>query len=248
MSKKLILTTDASGVAIAGVLSQGDIGNDRPVAFISRTLNEAEQRYSTIEREMLAIFWSIKQLRPYLLGQEFIVRCDHKPIQFIFKTKDIHPRIYRWTYYLSHFTFVVIHYPGKDNVVADALSRAIPDENEKQPDHEMLPFAVCNVVTKAAKKKELENAQEKAQERNIENDSNSRCESNFMNDFRLLNKNFDNCASYIADSYDFNCNLIEKNINQMKNIKAHQFKLLTQQKFNYIDKPFNKIDDDILYS
>lgn len=69
-SKQFILTTDASNVALGAVLSQGSLGSDKPVSFASRTLNETEQNYSTVEKEMLAIIWAIKYFRPYLFGKK----------------------------------------------------------------------------------------------------------------------------------------------------------------------------------
>lgn len=241
MSKPKILKTDASGVAIAGVLSQGEIGNDKPIAFISRTLNEAEQR-STIEREMLAIFWSIKQLRPYLYAQEFIVRCDHKPIQFIFKMKDIHSRIYRWTYYLSHFSFVVIYCPGEDNVVADALSRSIGNQDVGNSQVNSLPMSDCNVITRSMKNKE--NQFYTNNDKNDENIYNEKC----YDDMRLKNKTLENSNSYISESQEFNCEMIERHINMKMNERYHEFKLLTQQEFDNMDEIFRQINENIYYT
>uniref|UniRef100_A0A6V7JFY2 Reverse transcriptase domain-containing protein n=1 Tax=Bracon brevicornis TaxID=1563983 RepID=A0A6V7JFY2_9HYME len=64
--KPFVLTTDASNRAIGAILSQGPIGKDLPIAYASRTLNKAEQNYSTIEKELLAIVWGVKHFRPYL--------------------------------------------------------------------------------------------------------------------------------------------------------------------------------------
>jgi len=66
--KPFILTTNASNVALGAVLSQGKMGADRPISFTSRTLNDTESNYATVEREMLAIIWGIKYFRPYLFG------------------------------------------------------------------------------------------------------------------------------------------------------------------------------------
>jgi hypothetical protein len=77
-TQPFVLTTDASHYAVGSILSQGDIGNDKPIAFASRTLNKAEINYSTVEKELLAIVWSRKHIRPYLLGRTFTVVTDHK--------------------------------------------------------------------------------------------------------------------------------------------------------------------------
>src|SRR5699024_8804902 len=62
--KPFILTTDASNFAIGAILSQGEIGKDLPIAYASRSLNNAECHYSTIEKELLAIIWATKHFRP----------------------------------------------------------------------------------------------------------------------------------------------------------------------------------------
>ena len=64
-----IVTT--SKYAIRGILSQGTIGKDRPNAYASRLLNSAEQNYSTIEKELLVIIYSVNYFRPYLYGHKF---------------------------------------------------------------------------------------------------------------------------------------------------------------------------------
>lgn len=67
------VTTDASDVAIGAVLSQGDLPNDRPICFFSRTLNDCQKRYSTIQKELLAIVEAIKAFRVHLYGRFFIL-------------------------------------------------------------------------------------------------------------------------------------------------------------------------------
>ena len=61
-----MLTTDASGFAIAGILSQGKIGKDKPIAYASRSLSDTEKKYDTYEKEALAIIFRVTQSRPYL--------------------------------------------------------------------------------------------------------------------------------------------------------------------------------------
>lgn len=65
------MTTDASQYAIGSAISQGEIGHDLPIAYASRTLNKAERNYSTTEKELLSIVWSVKLFRSYLLGRKF---------------------------------------------------------------------------------------------------------------------------------------------------------------------------------
>jgi len=71
---------DASAYAIGTVLSQGKVGDDRPIAYASRVLSRAEQNYSTTEKELLAIVWAVKRFRPYIYGTKFKDVTDHKPL------------------------------------------------------------------------------------------------------------------------------------------------------------------------
>ena len=89
-SKPFFLTTDASNEALGAILSQGPIGQDLPMAYASRTLNNAERNFSTTEKELLAIVWVCKQYRPYLYGKKFTIVTDHKPLTWVsmWRTSD----------------------------------------------------------------------------------------------------------------------------------------------------------------
>jgi len=122
-TKPFILTTDASNFAIGAVLSQGTMGSDRPIAFASRTLNEAEVNYSTVEREMLAIVWGIQHFRPYLFGHKFTIVTDHRPLTWLMGFKEPNFKLVRWKLQLLEYDYEVTYKKGSQNVVADALSR-----------------------------------------------------------------------------------------------------------------------------
>lgn len=134
--KPFILTTDASNVAIGAVLSQGTVGNDKPVAYASRTLSDTESRYSTIERELLAIIWAAKHFRPYLYGRKFYIYTDHRPLAWLHSLKDPSSKLTRWRLRLQDYDFEIIYKKGKQNTNADALSRikvnALSSDNEDQ--------------------------------------------------------------------------------------------------------------------
>jgi hypothetical protein len=106
-TKLFILTTDASGFAVGAILSQGKIGQDKPIAFASRTLNQAEQNYSTIEKELTAIMWACRHFRPYLLGRNITIVTDHKPLTWMFSVKDPSSRLLRWRLLLEEFDYVL---------------------------------------------------------------------------------------------------------------------------------------------
>lgn len=118
-----LLTTDASAFAIGAVLSQGPVGKDLPIAYASRTLCNAETKYSTIERELLAIVWAVKHFRPYLFGRKFTLITDHRPLTWLFSIKDPGSRLARWRLKLEEYDYKIEYKPGKINKNADALSR-----------------------------------------------------------------------------------------------------------------------------
>ncbi|PNF38366.1 hypothetical protein B7P43_G08976, partial [Cryptotermes secundus] len=122
-SKPFILTTDASGYAIGAILSQGKLGQDKPIAYASRTLNEAELNYSTVEKELLAIVWACKHFRPYLLGRKFQIVTDHKGLTWIFNVKDPSSRLMRWKLLLEEYDYQIEYRAGQRNCNADSLSR-----------------------------------------------------------------------------------------------------------------------------
>lgn len=114
-------------------MSQGPIGQDRPISYASRTLNKAECNYSTTEKECLAVIFGTKVFRPYLYGYRFTVLTDHKPLEWLFKCKDPGSRLIRWRLKLEEFEYDIKYKKGKINTNADALSRF--PVNPVQPDN-----------------------------------------------------------------------------------------------------------------
>lgn len=108
---------------MGAVLSQGPIGTDKTVAYASRTLSDTEARYSTIERECLAIIWAIKHFRPYLYGRKFAIYMDLKPLSWLNSLKDASSKLTRWRLRLQDYDYEIIYKKGKQNSNADALSR-----------------------------------------------------------------------------------------------------------------------------
>ncbi|KAH8340342.1 hypothetical protein KR074_002460 [Drosophila pseudoananassae] len=114
------LTTDASASGIGAVLSQ----NKRPITMISRTLKDGELNYATNERELLAIVWAIGKLQNYLYGNNGVrIFTDHQPLTYAVSDKNTNAKIKRWKAFIDENNGKVFYTPGKQNLVADALSR-----------------------------------------------------------------------------------------------------------------------------
>ena len=109
-------------MGLGAVLTQQVEGVDRPVLYISRKLSQREKKYSTVEKECLAIRWAVGSLRYYLLGRPFTLCSDHAPLQWLHRMKDTNARITRWYLASQPFNFKVVHRPGALMVVADFLS------------------------------------------------------------------------------------------------------------------------------
>ena len=119
----VIVTTDASKYAIGAVLEQDFPDGRHPVAFLSRTLNPAEQNYAAHDSELLAIVDTLRAWRCYLHGRKFIVHSDHAPLKYLQTQDRLSPRQVRWVERLAEFDFEIVPIKGKSNTVADAISR-----------------------------------------------------------------------------------------------------------------------------
>ena len=87
-SQPFILTTDTSGFAIGGILSQRKIGKAKPIAYFSRSLSDTEKKYDTYEKEALVIIFCLTYFRPYLYKRKFTLVTDNKPLVWIQNSKD----------------------------------------------------------------------------------------------------------------------------------------------------------------
>ncbi|XP_046855956.1 uncharacterized protein K02A2.6-like [Xenia sp. Carnegie-2017] len=133
-TKRTVLAADASSYGIGAVLWQlNKKGEKKPVAYASRSMTTTEERYAQIEKEALATTWACEKFNDYLLGMDFVIETDHKPLVPLLGSKildQLPPRIQRFKMRLMKYSFTIRHIPGKELVVADALSRA---PNMKQP-------------------------------------------------------------------------------------------------------------------
>jgi len=117
------VTTDASDKAVGAVLTQDDGDGPRPVAYESRKLRPAEMNYATHEKEALSIVHALRIWRHYLFGRHFKIVTDHDPLRHLDTQSKLSPRQARWMELLQEHDYEIMYKPGKQNVVADALSR-----------------------------------------------------------------------------------------------------------------------------
>lgn len=139
-----ILQTDASGLGIAGVLTQIVNGDEHPVGFASRQLNSAESRYSATEWECLAVVWSVGQFEPFLIDAPFTIVTDHSALVWLPTANFTNARISRWIDKLKFFNFTVVHRAGTSNGNADALSRVPIPGSEPPPSNDMADVGVSH--------------------------------------------------------------------------------------------------------
>ena len=110
---------DASRARLGCVLMQ----SGRVVAYGSRKLKNHEQNYPTHDMELAAVVFALKIWCHYLYAEKLEVYSDHKSLKYIFTQRDLNMRQHRWMELLEDYDFTLHYHHGKENVVADALSR-----------------------------------------------------------------------------------------------------------------------------
>lgn len=123
MNKEFVVRTDASDHGIGGVLMQSVEGQLMPCAYSSRKLLDRERRYPIIEKECLAVVYTVGVFEKYLLLKHFVIETDHKPLTVMKKNKMKNSRLMRWSLALQRFNFSVRPIKGHENIEADILSR-----------------------------------------------------------------------------------------------------------------------------
>jgi hypothetical protein len=127
-SKEFCIITDASKQACGGVLTQTYDEIQLPVAYASRSFTKGESNKNTTEQELAAIHWAINYFRPYIYGKHFVVKTHHRPLTYLFSMRNPTSKLTRMRLDLEEYEFTVEYLKGKDNHVADALSRITIDE------------------------------------------------------------------------------------------------------------------------
>ena len=124
-----VIEADASGYAVGAVLLQDQGSGLQPIAFMSKKMLPAERNYPIHEQEELAIICALREWRHYVHGTKFTIRTDHLSLKYLDSKPHLSARQARWMEFMQEFDYSIIPKKGKDNVVADALSR--------RPDHQL---------------------------------------------------------------------------------------------------------------
>ena len=121
------IIADASAYGLGAVLLQKHNDDWKPVAYASRSMTETEARYAQIEKEALATTWACERFTDYILGKQFHIETDHKPLVPLLGTKQLDnlpPRVLGFRLRLMRFDYTISHVPGKLLYTADTLSRS----------------------------------------------------------------------------------------------------------------------------
>jgi hypothetical protein len=125
---------DWSPKGVGTVLSQKEGKLERVVAYASKGLTDTQKKFHPMEGECYALIWGIMHFRQYLHMKHFVLRTDHKPLEWLVTVSDTHGRRGRWVGMLQDFSFKIVHRPRMRHTNADALSRnpvglAVEDED-----------------------------------------------------------------------------------------------------------------------
>ena len=110
---------DASGIGIGAVLMQ----EGKPIAYFSEKLSGVALNYPTYDKEMYALVRALETWQHYLLPKEFVIHTDHESLKHLKGQNKLNKRHARWSEFLESIPYVIRYKQGKENIMADALSR-----------------------------------------------------------------------------------------------------------------------------
>lgn len=155
-ASKTQLICDASNVGLCGILVQEYQGEKRVISYASRSLSDAEKKYSTTEKEALAVVWACEKYHIYLASLDFELIVDHKPLEALYgpRSKPC-ARIERWVMRLMPYRFTIRAVPGHQNI-ADYLSRLGVKKNPTEESNKSDEYAMfvareatpCGITTR----------------------------------------------------------------------------------------------------
>ena len=141
---------DASDYAIGAVLGQREDKKAFVIYYASKTLDSAQAKYTTTEKEFLAVVFALEKFRSYIIRSPVTIFTDHAALKYLLSKQDTKPRLTRWILLCQEFNLTIKDKKGVENVVADHLSRLVPESNshgvpigESFPDEQLFALAHC---------------------------------------------------------------------------------------------------------
>ena len=123
-SREFIIRCDSSDFAVAASLSQCDTsGGEYPISFVSSKLSDVQRRWSTIEKEAYAVIFALRKFDYLVFGRKIVLFSDHNPLAYLTLAIPKSAKLTRWALSLTRYNIEIRHIKGKNNVVADFLSR-----------------------------------------------------------------------------------------------------------------------------
>ena len=149
-SKPYTIFTDASKYGWAGVLTQEhtsvidgkEVTTNHPVSFVSGMFQGSQLNWATMAKEAYAIYMTVKKSTFYLTGQEITLRSDHLPLKKFLNCKTLNNTVDNWAVEIENFKIKFIHIAGKDNVLADTLSRLININPDVEQEPELKDYEI----------------------------------------------------------------------------------------------------------
>ena len=140
----LYIKTDASNVGMGAILCQEIDGTERVISFASKLLDPAQRKLHACEKELLAVMWAVTKFKDYIWGENFTIITDNNALTYLNRFKETDTKLGRWAMRMEPYADRIIYRPGRENVVADALSRAPIDSDpqmnlDEDPDEMFIP-------------------------------------------------------------------------------------------------------------
>ena len=158
-NKRTVLAVDACNSGLGGCLYQESEGKLKPVAYASKSLSDTESRYAIIEKEALAVTWGCERFSQYLIGRQFEIQTDHRPLVASLQTKrldSLSPRLQRFKMRLSRYDYWITYVPGKQQSVPDAFSRSPIDSVETFMEADIQDYNIFTVQSMPISPTQLE--------------------------------------------------------------------------------------------
>ena len=124
---------DASDLVVGAVLGQRVEGKPYVVYYASKTLNETQRNYTTMEKELLSVVYALHKFRSYLIGSDIVIFTDHSALKYLLTIQNSKAWLIRWVLLLQEFNLQIRDRKGVENVVVDHLSRLTIAHNTHNP-------------------------------------------------------------------------------------------------------------------